>query len=43
MRQGTVREIWGRRKGFVWPKKKEGYTRGRRGSRTPTVTLSKSG
>lgn len=43
MRQGAVREIWGGRKGFVWPKKEEGYTRDRRSSRTCTVTLSKSG
>lgn len=43
MRQGAVREIRGGRKVFVWPKKEEGYTRGREGSRTPTVTLSKSG
>lgn len=42
MRQGAVREIWGGRKGFVWPKKEEGYTRDRRSSRTCTVTLSKS-
>lgn len=43
MRHSVVREIWGRKKGFVWPKRDEGYTGSRWDSRTLPMTLSKSG
>lgn len=39
MGEGAVGEIWGGRKGFVWPKKEEGYTRGQEGQQDPHWSL----